>query len=463
MSEAFNMFETLSGLHSKWMPHSWQIPAGRALFYDGIKDIFAKIGRNGGKTELMAYAAWRYAKENPGTENYIFEPQQKQAREILWSGNRLQSFGPSEWIQSINKTEMRITFKNGSFIKVDGSDNYESYRGVKPKGLSVYDEVKDMRKEFFDAYEPNRAAFNTPAVWIGTPPEFPCHYDDIEATIRRDPDARFFWGPSWTNPHISFSFILKKFRQYRDSGDIETWLREYAALSIRGGSKHIFPQWFRYVTKDIEQLWSMVTPRHCTLIVSFDPSTTNRFGVLFSIYNELTKKLYLVDEILETKMADMTARKIYEATEPMIKKIRARGIKEVRWVYDEAAAWFRNELNDVPGCNWILEPTQKASNSSESGISIIRTLFDLNMIEVANHLLNFKSDFDGYIKDDKGRLPAKLDEFPDLLRYTVHACGYDLKELEEKIPDPDTQPRGVSLEQDLVEMHSAMSYAEFSD
>lgn len=459
----FTMFETLSGLHSKWMPHAGQVPMGKALFYDDCKDIFGKCGRNWGKTEEIAYFGWRYAKENPGTENYIFEPQQKQAREILWSGNRIQTFGPQEWIQAINKTEMRITFKNGSFLKIDGSENYESYRGVKPKGLSVYDEVKDMRKEFFDAYEPNRAAFNTPAVWIGTPPEFPCHYDDIEATIRRDSEARFFWGPSWANPHISLAFILKKFRQYRDSGDIETWLREYAALSIRGGSKHIFPQWLRYTPKTSDEVWSLVSPRHCTLVVSFDPSTMNRFGVLFCLYNELTKKLYLIDEILETKMADMTARKIFERTEPMIKAIMKRGVKDIRWVYDEAAAWFRNELNDVPGCNWSLEPTQKASNTSESGISIIRTLFDLKMIEVSKDLVHFKSDFDGYIKDDKGRLPLKLDEFPDLLRYTVHACGYDLKELEEKIIDPDDMVRAVSMEQDIVEMQNALSYAEFSD
>lgn len=453
------MFEILAGLHDSWMPHAGQVPIGHSMFYEGCKDIFVDAGRNGGKTDFLCYAFWRFAMENPGTENYLFEPQQKQAREILWASGRMQNFGPKEWVSGVNNTEMRVTFKNGSFIKIDGSENYESYRGVKPSGLSGYDEVKDMKRKFFDAYEPNRAAKNTPAIWIGTPPEFPNHYDEIAQTVKDDPTGKFFWFPSWTNPHISLSFILKKFRQYKASGDIETWLREYAGLPIRGGKSHIFPQWLRYKTRPKDSLiprsW-----RGWSMIIGFDPSTSGRFGVLFCLFNEFSKKLIVIDEILETTMGEMTARKIYSRTEKIRKEYKDLGCKDFRYVYDEAAAWFMNEIYEIPNCDWGLEKSEKSLNDANQGISIIRTLFDLNLIEVADHLAAFKSDFDGYVKDEKGRLPRDNDEMPDILRYICHALGYDLEELENKLPDPDLMRRGHSLEEDLLEMQNLMNYAE---
>jgi hypothetical protein len=110
----------LNELHDCWQPLLWQIPLGQALFYRGVKDIGAQCGRSSGKTEVLSYNNWRWAFENPGSENYIIEPLFTQAREILWASNRIQSFGPEHWIDKVNDTECRITFTNGSFIKLEG-------------------------------------------------------------------------------------------------------------------------------------------------------------------------------------------------------------------------------------------------------------------------------------------------------------------------------------------------------
>ena len=157
----------IEALHRKWTPHPAQVELGRALLSGGFLDVFGQCGRNFGKTELVGYLTWRYAFTFPRSENYYFAPYMKQAREIMWASRRIQDFGPKDWIESINNTEMRITFKNGSFIKLDGSDNVDAYRGVKPKGLTIYDEFKDFRPEFHEAYDPNRAAFNSPLLIIG--------------------------------------------------------------------------------------------------------------------------------------------------------------------------------------------------------------------------------------------------------------------------------------------------------
>ena len=152
----------LKALHERWQPHPAQVAIGKALLHDRKRDVFAQCGRNFGKTELVAYLLWRWAWTFPGSENYYFSPYMKQSREILWSSRRVQELGPSEWISKVNEQEMRIHFHNGSFIKLDGSDNVESYRGVKPKGLTIFDEFKDFRPEFLEAYDPNRAAYDTP-------------------------------------------------------------------------------------------------------------------------------------------------------------------------------------------------------------------------------------------------------------------------------------------------------------
>lgn len=453
----------LRQLHAKWKPHPGQIKLGWALFYGGFKDIFGQCGRNFGKTEFIAYAATRYAGERPKSENYIFGPIQKQVKEILWASQRIQSMPPEEFVQNTNNVEMRVTLSNEAFIKLDGSDNVDSYRGIKPKGLSVYDEFKDMKKEFVDAYDPNRAAFDSPAIYIGTPPEFHNHFVETAETAKKyhGTDWFFLHAPSSSNPHIAKSWLERKKRQLIEAGDLETWQREYEAIYIKGGKRHIFPQFLKHLCRPIDEL----TPKDLNkwwLVTHFDPATTSVFGVLFSLFNPYTKRLILVDEIYEDVMARMTTRQIWAQVMPIIEKWCEKGIRKFEYGYDEAAAWFSNETTDwlsdrrekgekVPPDLW-LTPTKKNEYGIETGIGMVRDIFNHNLIEVSQHLEKTRFEMENYIKTEDGKIPKDGDHQINNLQYTLQLLGYEFgEEKPPKAQDPDDMPRGKSLEEDLAD------------
>jgi len=292
----------LQNLHEKWQPHSGQIPIGRALFYENCKNIFVSAGRNFGKTELSAYSTWRWALENPGSENYIIEPFSIQAKEILWASKRIQTFGDTSEVESENNTEMRLNFKNGSFIKLLGSDNEVALQGIKPKGLIVYDEVKNHKKSAINLMEPNRAAFDSPAMFIGSPPEFECYFVELMEISKKTPGWKYFHAATEDNPHISRDWLERKRLELISMGDEETWLRDYMAIYVKGGKNHIIPQAVKYQPKPINQLLP-TSFKHWELLVLFDPAAASVFAVIFVLFNQYTRKSIFLHEIYETNQA----------------------------------------------------------------------------------------------------------------------------------------------------------------
>ena len=447
------LYEVLDGLHRKWNPHEGQIGIGYDLFYGGVKNIFAVCGRNFGKTELASYALWRYAKQFPGTENYIFEPYLKQAREILWASQRIQTFGPEEWIADINQSELRITFTNGSFIKLEGSDNTAAMAGIKPKGLIVYDEFKDHRKESIDNFEPNRAAHDVPALFIGTPPEFHNHFVEYMNLAKDDEDWTYHHAPTSANPHIKRSWLEKKKREILKMGEPERWTRDYEAIYVVGGKNSIFPMFnkrerFKFYDVKPKDLNKWV------LIVSFDPAASSIFGVLFGLYNPYSKKTILWEECYISEAAEMTARQVYARVKEIIKDYEGK-VKDVRFVYDEAAAFFRNEMNEVS--DWWLEASRKSELGIEGYINLVRTVINLGLLITCENLEKFIWEMESYIKDDKGRVPDKNDHLINCLSYMLQALGYNLDNLNEPDKLEKEDPRGHRMED---EMNVGNEYAE---
>jgi hypothetical protein len=178
--EARQLAKIIGDLNARWTPHPTQQLVLNALFRDLAPVVFNESGRKWGKTDLICYFLWRRALTIPGG-HYYFAPEQKQAKEILWASNRLQTFGPAGYIDGKpNETEMRIWLTNGSFIKVDGSDNFNAYRGIEPHS-AVYDEFRDFRPEFHKVMGPNLAPHEAQLLICTTPPELLelDHYDGM--------------------------------------------------------------------------------------------------------------------------------------------------------------------------------------------------------------------------------------------------------------------------------------------
>lgn len=436
----------LKELHERWKPHDAQVAIGRALISERKKDVFAQCGRNFGKTELVSYLLWRWAWTFPGSENYYFSPFMKQSREILWASRRVQTFGPESWIEKVNEQEMRITFANGSFLKLDGSDNVEAYRGVKPKGLTVFDEFKDFRPEFYEAYDPNRAAHDTPLFVIGTPPEFDGQFNQVAQSWANDPTKAFFKFPTNSNPHIGKDWLEKKKAELYARGEGDKWEREYMAEFVRGGSKRIFPMLTPDMVKRHSDIWQKIERdrRRLEWFCVADPAGASTFAVLFAAINPYTREVYLLDEIYEQRQEEMTVKRIGGR---IVQKTRQLHKGEWRFVYDEAETWFANEMLE----HWDLafEPTQKAKNDKTTGLSLIKDVMLAGKWIVSEHCSKWFWEADNYQKDDEGRIIKKHDHLLDCSRYLLSAAHYSLNESQVYEKEADPMWRGSRIEDDF--------------
>jgi len=447
MSESLALAEILRGLHKNWTPHQKQIDIGHALFYLNAKNIFICAGRNFGKTEISAYCTWRWAMQNPGSQNYIFEPYAKQAREILWVSNRIQTFGPSSWIESLNNTEMRITFKNGSFIKLEGSDNVAAIAGIKPKGLIVYDEFKDHRIQSINNFEPNRAAFDVPALFIGTPPIIHNHFVEYAEMAQASADWSYFHAPTSSNPHIKNAWLERMKRQMEGMGELEEYMRSYDAVFVRGGKASIFPWINGYSPLPLLSL----QPRDLNkwiLLVSFDPASSSVFAATFILHNPHTKKSILLDEIYQSEMALMTTSEIWKATlqklDPWYKRVRS-----IEYIYDEAALWFANEMSEIAPKVYF-QPSQKAKFGVDGYITLLRNIMRSGYLEIVDSCEKTVWELQNYVKDSKGKIPKRHDHIINALSYGLGSLGYDFTDDPEFIPDPADVRRAYRIEDDLT-------------
>jgi hypothetical protein len=444
----------IEALHQRWTPHHAQIAIGRPLLRGETKDVFAQCGRNFGKTELVSYLLWRFAWTYSNSENYYFAPYMTQAREILWASRRVQTFGPTEWIEGQpNNTEMRITFKNGSFIKLAGSDNVDSYRGVKPKGLTVLDEFKDFRPEFLEAYDPNRAAFDSPMMIIGTPPEFENQFTNLAKIYESDPNKRFFQMPTSVNPHINREWLEKKKAELYALGEGDKWEREYEAKFVTGGASAIFPMLSRksMITHDqmIGRLWK--DRKKLEWILWADPAGASCFAVLFVAINPYTKEIFCLDEIYETTQVEMTVSKIWRR----IKDIRDDLNEECEWRqgYDEASTWFANEVFDL--FNEGLEPTQKMRSDKLTGLSMIKDALLQGKLILSDRCQKLYWELERYRKDASGKIPKKDDHLIDCLRYIMDSGNYSVKQEREMIKEADEMKRGTRIEDDFPDLFNS--------
>lgn len=369
----------------------------------------------------------------------------KQAKEIIWANGRIQRFMGSNshkyLAKAPNNSEMRVNFKNGSFIKVDGSENYEAYRGITPH-IIIYDEFKDFRPEFHVGMEPNLAAKEAPIIIAGTPPEKDqTQYTILADQFRRDPNGAWFNFPSEANPHLSKEWLAHTKVQLYERGEGDVWEREYMARRVRGGINSIFPMFNpkELIVPHETLMEEIKRDRHkLQWLCIADPGNVTVFGVLFGCFNPYTKLLIWLDELYVTEQSETSVTKMIPAIREIKEDLFPRRSGDADWINcaDEAAAWFMTEATASFDENFF--PTQKSHNKKDEGLSLIKDQMLSSMVRISSRCKNLAWEVENYIRDKNGKIPKENDHLIDCWRYGNAAAGLSLAkdfEPEEKKPD----------------------------
>lgn len=421
----------LQAMHKMWQPHSVQIPPGLALFNEGIKRIFLRFGRQTGKSELMAYMAVRWALSNPGARVAIICPLLKQCRSLYMHSRTLERKIPAEYLDSIHTTDGRFMFKNGSMIELHGVDNPEAFRGF-TASIVFADEAKDLTAYAIDSViEPTLLVQKAPFIIAGTPPELATHfYWDFLKQAETDPDWRIFKATSYDNPYIDHEDLNKVRARLEARGEGDAFQREYMSEFVPGQKKMVFPMLSDAHIKPYDELMHEVR-KNCdrwNYYAVLDPGTASVFALLFAAVNSYDGRIRLLDELYINQQSENSIGKIWPRAQEKMKTIYDEDPGEGAWtvIYDEAASWCRNELQDRYEVNAI--PTQKSVNKKGAGISAIRDVLFSKHLLASDRMVQWRKEMLGYQFDDRGVPVKKDDHLVDTTLYLLPAAFYTAKE-----------------------------------
>jgi len=424
--------QIISDLHKTWSPHTGQLSIGKKLVSGDTQTLFIQCGRKWGKTEFAVYMLWRHALLNPGSACYYVAPTMTHGRKLIWTDPRLTTFGSNKYIDRINSTEMIVRFKNGSFIQVLGSENYQAANGLRP-GFLVYDEFCEFHHRFHETMNPNRMVYKCPLVIIGTPP--------MQDSLNREQYITFadeckdakdsFWisQDSYSNPHISADELDKERDKLLARGEDYIWYSQYMAKITAGGANVVFPMLdkarhvrphkdvYNEIRRDLNKLeWYCVS----------DPGTTTVMAFLFVAVNPYNKRIYVMDEVYEKRPEHTSVRNIIPTVKKMTKELSPHSDFDEEWVkvYDEAAAWFSNEVMQQYG--YYFQPTNKVHNKKETGISLIKDILIHKAAVISDRCEKLVWEMENYVADEQGKFPKKHDHLIDCLRYFLGASHYNM-------------------------------------
>lgn len=440
--------QVLSDLNSVFTPHLGQIPIGRALFTDSKKRVFVQCGRKFGKTEITLYCLYRWCLLYPNSYSYYISPFKDQVRDLVWANGRLPHFLPEKLMKkynvTINNSDFRVMFGNGSFIKAEGSDNFEKSRGYSATGLCVLDEFKDIHPKFFPGFEPNLAITDAPLMIIGTPPSSDegekfdrwCMMAD---ETKESPVGFYINRPSMTNPHINKDYFIRKESELRAKGELWVWKKEYLAELVRGSGRSIFPMLDRQKhVKAHQNIMGMIglTPKHYDYFAAFDPGSAKCFAVVIGCVNRYSKQVFILDEIYATKMEDARVNQIVPLA---IEKMRAIYpiIDDWHCVYDYAATWFMNEVQSQYSDEINVFPCQKDLKNKENKLSLIKDMLVKGFLILSDKCEKLYWEMEKYSTDENGRIPKEDDHAIDSLRYLLNAASYHQVPADAPLPEQE--------------------------
>lgn len=142
----------------QWRPRAYQAPAWE--YFEGPEEGKRAIcgwHRRAGKDLFGINLCSVKAHERVGVYWHLF-PTYKQGRKIIWNGftrdgRKFLSYFPAPLVESMNGTEMRVKFKNGSIYEVVGTDNVDNLVGANPFGV-IFSEYSVQDPSAWDLIRP---------------------------------------------------------------------------------------------------------------------------------------------------------------------------------------------------------------------------------------------------------------------------------------------------------------------
>lgn len=128
--------------------------------------------RRGRKTSMALEKMFQYLWANPKIVGKTLAPERKQAKEIIWDDPDMlfhQNVCNPSIIRNINKSELKITLKNGSVWSLDGADDPHSKRGGNVKVLHLTEAGDHDEAVWSAVYEPVLMANGGVAIFEGNP------------------------------------------------------------------------------------------------------------------------------------------------------------------------------------------------------------------------------------------------------------------------------------------------------
>lgn len=204
--------------------------------YEAMKDtrnsgkIFVvKAKRQVGKSIVAAIEAIKFSVETT-CKNIILEPTLVQCRRVFKD--------ICNWIQdtpivdSINKSALEITFKNGSEIIFKSAEQKDRLRGYTVTGLLVIDEAAFIPDEIIDIVFPWTDANKAPTLFISTPLFKEGRFYELFTSADEKISFRFDWAKYDTSRFLD----ANKLEYYRKNLTDLKFRSEYLGEFITDGS-----------------------------------------------------------------------------------------------------------------------------------------------------------------------------------------------------------------------------------
>lgn len=429
----------LADIDKRFTPHRGQKIVLHAIHVLGCTFVFVQCGRKWGKTEIELRSGVENCvlPINEGETTLYTAYEDDQAKKIVWLEGRILKFCNPQWIHKVYDSDMRVVFKNGRSLIVDGSNNYKKHEGIRPSML-LCDEFKRFKPEFWHAMEPNLSVYNAPVIFAGSPPEGPCQYVDMAEFVRKlqaeTGEGYFTQQPSWMNDETPglIQWLKNRKKQYESRGELHVWDREYGAIYSPSGSRLIYPNYNRVkVGRSSDFLLNHVKKhaKEWDWVCSADPANDDPFAVVFVAVHRTTRQVAVVDGIYETDRALKTVKAIWAQIEQKVRKWNPN-FDDWNFIHDDQASWFGaefqsqvpNELAHKPA--WT--PAGKLSRSKDSAISVVNGLIAADSLWVNNEFDKFHWEHERWQTDEKSGKPKKLhDHTCDAFRYVLVHLAYD--------------------------------------